>query len=209
MLPLPAGRDASAGAPRYTRHRPERTLLYQLVREYCPAFTAHLAAQGTFLPSYVEREFEDYLKCGRLEVMGRVLGIVYRCIATHLIKKAGFSCKTAQTGAVTLALRIGRSLERQGLLERDPENSWLAGDELETGPIAQLLGASITYRIAVAPHQGRKVFTLQTLPAARSRSRAGPARWPGSRSTPGWQGWARKSAPTSLSQRRMQGPCHD
>ena len=29
----------------------------------------------------------------------------------------------------------------------------------------QLLGASITYRIAVGPHQGRKVFTLQTLPA--------------------------------------------
>jgi hypothetical protein len=44
MLPLPAGRDAGAGAPRYTRHRPERTLLYQLVREYYPAFTAQLAA---------------------------------------------------------------------------------------------------------------------------------------------------------------------
>ena len=29
----------------------------------------------------------------------------------------------------------------------------------------QLLGASITYRIAVGPQQGRKVFTLQTLPA--------------------------------------------
>lgn len=29
----------------------------------------------------------------------------------------------------------------------------------------QLLGSSITYRIAVGPHQGRKVFTLQALPA--------------------------------------------
>ncbi len=29
----------------------------------------------------------------------------------------------------------------------------------------QLLGHSITYRIAVGPQQGRKVFTLQTLPA--------------------------------------------
>ena len=28
-----------------------------------------------------------------------------------------------------------------------------------------LLGSSITYRIAVGPHAGRKVFTLQTLPA--------------------------------------------
>jgi hypothetical protein len=30
------------------------------------------------------------------------LGIVYRVIATHLIKKAGVSRKTARTGAVTL-----------------------------------------------------------------------------------------------------------
>ncbi len=29
----------------------------------------------------------------------------------------------------------------------------------------QLLGHSITYRIAVGPQAGRKVFTLQTLPA--------------------------------------------
>ena len=30
-----------------------------------------------------------FLFASRPEVMGRVLGIVYRCIATHLIKKAG------------------------------------------------------------------------------------------------------------------------
>jgi hypothetical protein len=29
----------------------------------------------------------------------------------------------------------------------------------------QLLGSSITYRVAIGPQQGRKVFTLQTLPA--------------------------------------------
>jgi len=34
--------------------------------------------------------------------MGRLTGIVYRYIATHLIKKAGFSRKTAQAGGVTL-----------------------------------------------------------------------------------------------------------
>ncbi len=64
-----------------------------------------------------------------------------------------------------LARRIGRHLERQGLLEPDAENSHLAGDGLETGPMEQRLGSSITYRIAVGPQQGRKVFTLQTLPA--------------------------------------------
>jgi hypothetical protein len=42
--------------------------------------------------------------------MGQVLGIVYRTLATHLIKKAGFSRKTARTGAVPLIQRFGSAL---------------------------------------------------------------------------------------------------
>ncbi len=83
--------------------------------------------------------------------------------------------------AQTLAQRIGRFLERQSLLERDAENCmdaggratqgavaencYLAGEGVDAEPMDQLLGHSITYRIAVGPQQGRKVFTLQTLPA--------------------------------------------
>jgi hypothetical protein len=37
-------------------------------------------------------------------------------------------------------------------------------DVSDEDPTNQLLGSSITYRIAVGPQQGRKVFTLQTLP---------------------------------------------
>ncbi len=51
-----------------------------------------------------------FLFASRPAIMGRVLGIVYRCIATHLIKKAGFSRMTAQTGAVTLIQRFGSAL---------------------------------------------------------------------------------------------------
>jgi hypothetical protein len=82
----------------------------------------------------------------------------------------------------TLGRRLGRYLERQGLLDRDAANSCLAGDEFETGPMERLLGSSMmcmdarmsraqdvqerpTYRIAVGPKQRRKVFMLQTLPA--------------------------------------------
>ena len=65
----------------------------------------------------------------------------------------------------TIAHRVGRFLERQGLLERDAENSYLSGDAVEGGPLDQLLGHSITYRIAVGAHAGRKAFTLQTLPS--------------------------------------------
>ena len=89
-MPLPAGKDASSGvgAPLYSRHRPERTLLYELVQEYYPALKAHLAAQGTVLPGYVEQEFEDYLKCGRLE-HGLLRVRCDSCHAEHLVAFSG------------------------------------------------------------------------------------------------------------------------
>jgi hypothetical protein len=61
-----------------------------------------------------------------------------------------------------IAGRIGRALERRGLVERDLENAWLAADT-EAGPLDDLLGHSITYRIAVGPRAGQKLFTLQTV----------------------------------------------
>jgi hypothetical protein len=141
-----------------------------------------MAEQGRELPGYVQREFEDFLQCGRLEhgflrvhcdschaehlvafsckrrgfcpscgarrmtesaallvdellpkqpmrqwvlsfpfqlrflfasrteIMGRVLGIVYRVIATDLVRKAGYTHDTARTGAVTLIQRFGSAL---------------------------------------------------------------------------------------------------
>jgi len=273
----------------YVRHRPETTLLYQIIQEYWPEFQAELASHGKYLPAYVTREFDEYLKCGRLEhgflrvrcdschdeklvafsckkrgfcpscgarrmadsaallvddilpyqpmrqwvlsvpfplrflfasnpkAMTGVLGIVYRAISTHLTQKAGLKKSVAQTGAVTLiqrfgsalnlnihfhmlfldgvyssnrhpkwfrqvkapnraeltrltrtiAQRVGRYLERQGLVERDTGNIFLTQDAVDASnedPTNQLLGSSVTYRIAVGPQQGRKVFTLQTLP---------------------------------------------
>jgi hypothetical protein len=66
-----------------------------------------------------------------------------------------------------IAERIGRSLERSGLITRDLENAYLAFDPSEEVPMHGLLGHSITYRIATGPREGQKVFTLQTLPADR------------------------------------------
>ena len=60
-----------------------------------------------------------------------------------------------------IAHRIGRHLERRGLLERDTGNSYLTAQAVETpddDPSHHLLGHSITYRIAMGPQQGRKVF---------------------------------------------------
>lgn len=73
----------------HSRHRPERTLLYRIVETYYPAFAANLAAQGRELPGYVQREFEDYLKCGRLEH-----GFLrVRCESCHAEQLVAFSCK--------------------------------------------------------------------------------------------------------------------
>ncbi len=44
------------------------------------------------------------------QIMGKVLGIVYRTLATHITHKAGFNKKTSQTGAVTLIQRFGSAL---------------------------------------------------------------------------------------------------
>jgi len=60
-----------------------------------------------------------------------------------------------------IAERIGRSLERSGLITRDIDNACLAFDPAEESPMHGLLGSSITYRIATGPREGQKVFTRQ------------------------------------------------
>ena len=50
-----------------------------------------------------------FLFASRPLITGQVLGIVYRAISMHLVRKAGYSRKTARTGAVTLIQRFGRS----------------------------------------------------------------------------------------------------
>ena len=72
--------------------------------------------------------------------------------------------RSAQLQALVqqIAERIGRLLEKRGLIERDMENAWLAADG-SGGALDDLIGHSITYRIAVGPRAGQKLFTLQTL----------------------------------------------
>ncbi len=51
-----------------------------------------------------------FLFASQPAVMGKVLGIVYGAIATHLIRKAGYTKATARTGAVTLIQCFGGAL---------------------------------------------------------------------------------------------------
>ena len=43
-------------------------------------------------------------------LIGRVLGIVYRVIAGHMIRQTGYTQQSARTGAVTLIQRFGSAL---------------------------------------------------------------------------------------------------
>jgi ribosomal protein S27E len=103
--------------PRYSRHRPESTLLYRLVAEHYPKFRDRRAAEDLPLPRYVEHEFEAYLKCGRLEH-----GFLrVKCESCQAEKPVAFSCKRrgfcpscgGRRMAETAALLVDNVLPRQ------------------------------------------------------------------------------------------------
>lgn len=61
------GEIPGAQVYRFARHKPERTLLYQLVERHWPEFVSRLEESGSYLPKHVTQEFEEYLTCGRVE----------------------------------------------------------------------------------------------------------------------------------------------
>ena len=74
---------------RYKRHQPELTLLYQIIETYYPEFLAYMESQGKILPTHIKKEFDAYLKCGRLEQ-----GFLrVRCEECHHERLVAFSCK--------------------------------------------------------------------------------------------------------------------
>jgi ribosomal protein S27E len=126
MTPLVVGKDARAGAARageYALHRPEQTLLYRLVEQYYPAFVEHLAARERRLPAHAVREFEDYLKCGRLEY--GVLRV--RCADCHAERLVAFSCKRRGFCPSCGARRMaeGAALLVDEVLPREPLRQWV------------------------------------------------------------------------------------
>jgi len=62
LLAHKARQERPNSAAVYVRHRPETTLLYQIVQEYWPEFQAELASHGRYLPAYVTKEFDEYLR---------------------------------------------------------------------------------------------------------------------------------------------------
>ncbi|MEM7504745.1 MAG: transposase zinc-binding domain-containing protein [Pseudomonadota bacterium] len=82
----PSGGDVKR---RYVRHRPDETVLYDVVERHYDALFSHLEEQGRRVPGFVREELEAYLRCGRLEY-GFVRVKCEGCRHEHLV---AFSCK--------------------------------------------------------------------------------------------------------------------
>lgn len=83
------GAGVAGSQYRYSRHKPEHTVLYRVVEDYAPRFHAHVREQGASLPAFVRTEFERHLRCGRLEE-GFVRVVCTGCRHEHQV---AFGCK--------------------------------------------------------------------------------------------------------------------
>ena len=57
---LTNGKDGVGGVV-YQPHRPEQTLLYEIVKTQCPTLINQLGLQGKSQPAHAHREFDAYL----------------------------------------------------------------------------------------------------------------------------------------------------
>ena len=72
----------------------------------------------------------------------------------------------------TIAKRVSRYLERAGYLYRDAETEYLDLVPEEEDAMHEIIGASISYRLAFGPNAGRKALTLQAVPISDTRQRS-------------------------------------
>ena len=80
-----------ASPPTYVPRDPSQTVLYRVVADHLETFLASLNADpdAKGLPTYVEREFYDYLQCGILAHGFLRLG----CVTCQHEMLLAFSCK--------------------------------------------------------------------------------------------------------------------
>ena len=181
------GREA-AGELAYARHRPEETRLYRLVEQHYPTFVAHLAEQGKSLPVYIEKEFEAYLKCGRLEH-----GFLrVKCESCHFERLVAFSCKRrgfcpscgARRMAETAALLADEVLRgpAAGELLVDEQRHVVADERAEQRHVALGQRARVggvaradLELLPVPAHRGVSGITATALISISAPSRSSPA----------------------------------
>ena len=68
VIHTPHSPDAQGGSAQrtYTRHRPEESVLYNVIQQELEAFLARAQAREQPVPRFVEQEFQAFLRCGIL-----------------------------------------------------------------------------------------------------------------------------------------------
>ncbi|MBT7371806.1 MAG: hypothetical protein HN816_14230 [Gammaproteobacteria bacterium] len=67
---------------------------------------------------------------------------------------------------------VSRYLERAGYLYRDAESEYLDLVPEEEGAMHDIIGASITYRLAFGTNAEKKALTLQTVPTSNNSAKS-------------------------------------
>jgi ribosomal protein S27E len=134
-------------------------LFYQVVQEYWPEFQAELTSHGKYLPAYITKEFDEFLKCGRLE--NGFLRV--RCETCHDERLVAFSCKRRGFCGSCGARRMADSaaLLVDEILPHQPMRQWVLSVPFplrllfasQPAVMGKVLG--IVYR-AIATHLTRK-----------------------------------------------------
>jgi hypothetical protein len=89
-----------------------------------------------------------------------LMGFIQKKYGQAIFQRTNTATQEALAQLVhTISHRVARYLERQGILQRYEESSYLQLDSMDDDPMQPLIGCSVSYRIAVGPQQGRKVLT--------------------------------------------------
>jgi len=116
---------ATAPLPReYRRHEPEKTVLYQIVREHLETFlTRPWLNGGPGYPRFIEEEFRGYLDCGLLSRGFSRL----RCPTCGFERLVALSCKCRAVCPSCAARRTNDTAARlvDGLLPAVPYRQWV------------------------------------------------------------------------------------
>ena len=78
-----------AATATYQRRRPENTVLYRVIQDNLDDFMAQMADNDRTVPEFVQREFYEFMRCGRVE-HGFVRVVCDSCRDEQVI---GLSCK--------------------------------------------------------------------------------------------------------------------
>ncbi|MCP4270644.1 MAG: hypothetical protein GY781_01580 [Gammaproteobacteria bacterium] len=116
-------KESTQPRPQHARHQPEKTILYRTIHRYYSEFRDYMSEQGRSLPLHVQKEFDEYLKCGRQDH-----GFLrVQCSSCHHERLVAFSCKRRGFCPSCGARRMAESaaLLVDEVLPHEPMRQWV------------------------------------------------------------------------------------